>query len=183
MLLTDIDNIQSMIAKEFPEVAKLKKIGQTWQERHLKVLELDARKLMRTRGVKPMEGPSAAEKASNHVALIQAQEEAQKKIEEMSQEELLEHNEDNMRVEDTKRKEFNEKYDALSDEDKFSGAAGLLGDSLLQIKQHIHMNIHKHKRLHNKNLVQLRDDADENDNEELSFSTLAKKAFEEKQDL
>ena len=52
----------------------------------------------------------------------------------MSQVELLEHNEDNMRLEDNQKKEFNEKYDSLSDEDKFSGAAGLLGDSLVQIK-------------------------------------------------
>lgn len=36
-----------------------------------------------------------------------------------------------MRVEENKKKEFNEKYDALSDEDKFSGAEGILGDSLI----------------------------------------------------
>jgi len=51
-----------MIVKEFPDVAKLTSIGQTWQERKLKVLELDARKLMGERGVKPIEGPTAAEK-------------------------------------------------------------------------------------------------------------------------
>lgn len=101
MFLSDIDNITNMIVKEFPDVAKLTSIGQTWQERKLKVLELDARKLMGERGVKPIEGPTAAEKKSNRVALLQAQEDAQKKIEEMSQEELLEHNEDNMRLEDT----------------------------------------------------------------------------------
>jgi len=52
----------------------------------------------------------------------------------MTQEELLEHNEDNMRVEDTKKRDFNDKYDALSDDDKYAGASGLLGDSLVQIK-------------------------------------------------
>ena len=60
--------------------------------------------------------------------------EANKKVEEMTQEELLEHNEDNMRVEDTKKRDFNDKYDALSDDDKYAGASGLLGDSLVQIK-------------------------------------------------
>ncbi len=71
----------------------------------------------------------------------------------MSQEELLEHNEDNMRVEDHKKQEFNEKYDALSDDDKYAGASGLLGDSLVQIREQIHMNIKKHKKLQNKNMV------------------------------
>jgi hypothetical protein len=89
---------------------------------------------MKSRGVAPIKGLSEAERASAHVALVVAQDEANKKIEEMTQEELLEHNEDNMRVEENAKKEFNEKYDALSDEDKFSGAAGLLGDSFVQIK-------------------------------------------------
>ena len=48
------------------------------------MLELDARALMQTRGVKAIEGPTAAEKATNHVAFLQAQEDAVKKIEEMS---------------------------------------------------------------------------------------------------
>jgi len=89
-----------MIAKEFPEVAKLKSIGTTWKDRKLKVLELDARKLMKSKGVKAIEGSSDKDKANHRVALVAAQDEAQKKVEEMTQEELLEHNEDNMRVED-----------------------------------------------------------------------------------
>jgi len=70
VFLSDIDNITKMIAKEFPDVAKLKTIGKTWKERKLQVLELDARQLMKSRDVKPIEGPTAAEKASNHVALV-----------------------------------------------------------------------------------------------------------------
>jgi len=73
-----------MIAKEFPEVAKLKSIGTTWKNRKLKVLELDARELMKEKGVKVLEGPSAADKASHRVALVAAQDEAQKKVEEMT---------------------------------------------------------------------------------------------------
>lgn len=98
------------------------------------MLELDARQLMKSRGVDPIKGLSAAERASKHVALVAAQDEANKKIEEMTQEELLEHNEDNMRVEENAKRDFNDKYDSLSDEDKFSGAEGLLGESLVQIK-------------------------------------------------
>jgi hypothetical protein len=30
VFLSDIENIQNMIVKEFPEVAKLKSIGKTW---------------------------------------------------------------------------------------------------------------------------------------------------------
>ena len=30
VFLSDIDNITSMIAKEFPEIAKVKSIGKTW---------------------------------------------------------------------------------------------------------------------------------------------------------
>ena len=40
------------------------------------------------------------------------------------------------------------------------------------------MNIHKHNKLHNRNMVQLNDEG-EDDNEELSFSSLAKKGRDE----
>lgn len=52
----------------------------------------------------------------------------------MSEEELLEHNEDNMRTQTAQKREFNDKYDALSDEAKFNGMSGILDGSLLQIK-------------------------------------------------
>ena len=44
----------------------------------------------------------------------------------MSNEELLNHNEDNMRVEKNKKKEFDDKYDSLKEEDKLAGAADVL---------------------------------------------------------
>jgi hypothetical protein len=36
-----------------------------------------------------------------------------------------------MRVEETKKKEFDDKYDQLSDDDKYAGASGFLGESLV----------------------------------------------------
>jgi hypothetical protein len=87
-----------MIAKEFPDIVKLKTIGKTWNEKPIKLLELDARKYMETLGIQGIKPPSAEEKAKTRVALAKAQEEAEKKIEEMSEEELLEHNEDNTRT-------------------------------------------------------------------------------------
>lgn len=65
-----------MIAKEFPDVAKLKSIGTTWKDRKLKVLELDARKLMKSKGIKVIEGASEEDKKNHRVALVQAQDEA-----------------------------------------------------------------------------------------------------------
>jgi hypothetical protein len=51
----------------------------------------------------------------------------------MSNEELLNHNEDNMRLEKKKKNEFDEKYDSLKDEDKLAGAAGVLDLDFVQI--------------------------------------------------
>lgn len=72
VFLSDIDNIQNMIAKEFPDIAKIKSIGTTWKDRKMKVLELDARKLMKSKGVKEIEGASAQDKANHRVALVAA---------------------------------------------------------------------------------------------------------------
>ena len=72
VFLSDIDNIQNMIAKEFPDIAKIKSIGTTWKDRKMKVLELDSRKLMKSKGVKEIEGASAKDKANHRVALVAA---------------------------------------------------------------------------------------------------------------
>jgi hypothetical protein len=72
VFLSDIDNITNMIAKEFPDVAKLKSIGTTWKDRKMKVLELDARKFMKSKGIKVIEGASEEDKKNHRVALVAA---------------------------------------------------------------------------------------------------------------
>jgi hypothetical protein len=46
VLLSDITVISNMLAKEFPDIIKLKEIGKTHEDRPMMAIELDARALM-----------------------------------------------------------------------------------------------------------------------------------------
>jgi len=43
LLLSDIQALSVKISQEFPDVVKLSSIGQTWEQREITYLELDAR--------------------------------------------------------------------------------------------------------------------------------------------
>lgn len=159
---------------------------------------------MKSLGVEPPEQLSAEEKAKSQAKLAQTKKEADHKIDEMSDEELLNHNEDNMRLERKQKEDFDNKFDQLSEDDKLAGVSDVLGVDLLQItssiKRQLNQNINKRK-LRNHNLIQLSaehiSDQDAElesekqpakaeavalgddtvaDDEDLSFTSLAKKA-------
>jgi hypothetical protein len=44
LLLSDVGSITNSIQKDFPEIIKVYSIGQTYQERPINVIELDAKK-------------------------------------------------------------------------------------------------------------------------------------------
>lgn len=58
---------------------------------------------MKSIGVNPPDPPTAEEKATKQAALVQAKKDADKKIDEMSEEELIDYNHDNMKIEKTKK--------------------------------------------------------------------------------
>jgi len=67
----------------------------------------------------------------------------------MSDEELLNHNEDNMRVEQKEKQAFNDKFDSLSEDEKLMGAGDVLGVDLLQIKSSIKRQLRNNLNKHN----------------------------------
>lgn len=63
------------ISQEFPDVIKLGSIGQTWENREITYLELDARQAMIAKGVKPASNDNPikvqrAEKKKDDSALV-----------------------------------------------------------------------------------------------------------------
>jgi len=44
LLLSDVNNMENALLKEFPDIMTLQSIGQTWENRDINVLTLDARK-------------------------------------------------------------------------------------------------------------------------------------------
>lgn len=89
----------SMLATEFGDVITVKSIGQTWEGRSIDIIELDARKMMEDKGVK--EDVSEAPTPGKPVFA----QEKKKGDDELSDEDLLEKNEDINRDEDNKKKE------------------------------------------------------------------------------
>ena len=126
LLYSDIQNLLTALEKEFPEVIKVRSIGSSWQDRQIKVIELDARSVMEQKGIEPnvFEHDTKAKNGS----LAQ-----KKKIEEFSQEELLEHNEDMHREEDNEQKQKNREYDSIPDNTKVDVISETLGIDLVQI--------------------------------------------------
>lgn len=104
---------------------------------------------MRDLGVEPPEQISLEEKAKNQAKLAQNKRDADKKIEEMSDEELLNHNEDNMRVEQKAKQAFDDKFNALSEDEKLQGAGDVLGVDLVQIKSSIQRQLKNNLSKHN----------------------------------
>jgi len=92
---------------------------------------------MRSLGVEPPEQLSPEDKAKTQAKLAQTKKEADKKIDDMSDEELLNHNEDNMRLEQKQKDAFNDKFDQLSEDEKMQGVGDVLGVDLVQIKSTI----------------------------------------------
>ena len=84
VFLSDIEKIQSMIAKEFPEIITLKTIGQTWNERPIQVLELDARAYMTTKKVEVTKPLTKEETDKKQQALLQVEADRVKNIDDMT---------------------------------------------------------------------------------------------------
>lgn len=132
LLLSDIENMLVALAKEFPDIIKVYSIGDTWQQRPIQVIELDARKLMEMKGVvedvevtqDDVAKASTAlkkEKATKTVSLTETVEEKKEKsksVDELSEYELIERNEDADRAESQKKKDKQDKFNSISEEDK-----------------------------------------------------------------
>ena len=129
LLYTDITALTDQLVREFPEVVSVETIGQTWQQRPLRALTIDARKLMAEKGVKPIEVQPL-----NQTAL--AEEDARRKEKSddgLSEEELIEKNDDNMRAERKEEAVKNKAFDEVPDDTKADAIADQLGMEMVQM--------------------------------------------------
>lgn len=124
MLLSDINDMTENLAKEFSDIISVRSIGNTWEGRPINIIELDARELMKSKGIEEdvVEAPPVAKKAVQTNATKDADDDSdstkdesysKKKVEDLSEQELLEKNEDIRRTEDKKAKAKNDEYNAI----------------------------------------------------------------------
>jgi len=65
LLLSDINDMTENLAKEFSDIISVRSIGNTWEGRPINIIELDARELMKSKGIEEdvVEAPPVAKKA------------------------------------------------------------------------------------------------------------------------
>lgn len=107
---------------------KLGSIGQTWEEREITYLELDARQLLMSRGVRPatVENPikvQVAEKKKDDSALV---------AEEMADGDDWHESEDQKKEKEAKQKK-NDEFNRVPDDIKNEMASEQLGAELVQL--------------------------------------------------
>ena len=66
LLLSDVQAITKSLETDFPEVIKVYSIGQTYQERPINVIELDAKKWLESQMVKEPEPKKLSQKEHKH---------------------------------------------------------------------------------------------------------------------
>ena len=131
LLYSDVNNMIDNIQKDFPDIIKTYSIGQSWQERDIRVIELDARHFLQSKGIEELIANektavatnatgmnSTANATSTAQANATSQSEDSKDVADLSEEELLERNEDITRTEKAKKQAFQDKFNKVSDEDK-----------------------------------------------------------------
>lgn len=63
LLLPEIDDLTLSLARDFPEIIKVYSIGQTWEQREIKMIEIDARDYL---GVQLPEKPAIMLTGAHH---------------------------------------------------------------------------------------------------------------------
>ena len=128
VFLSEISQIQSMIASEFSDIVTLKTIGKTWNDRPIQVLELDARSYMANKKVEVVQPLTKDGEAKKAAALIQTETDKVKNIDEMTSE-MTDDEIVQQRVDEEKKLEFHQNFENLSEDDKLAGVLKNIGES------------------------------------------------------
>ena len=59
LLYSDLIELQQKIVQEFGDIMHTQNIGQSWQQRDIQVITLDAREMMEKKGISPKAPPKA----------------------------------------------------------------------------------------------------------------------------